>query len=238
MRLDAIRRLWERLRSSQGDPVVLDTDSFTDSERALGHMVLPMLADLESARRTIDDLTRSTRALEVVLRLLPVAAIVLDEEGHFLTSNQAARDLYAGESVPSSLLAIAVRAIREGTEHTASAVSHPNQRGASLRVVPAEIGAAPGPSVVFLVSGAGDRTVEPRKLTTSFGLTTAQARVVALVAEGLTNKEIAERLGISIETVRKHLAASYQKTGVGNRAGVVALAYGARFGQGSPNPPL
>src|SRR5712671_788217 len=114
MRLDAIRRLWERLRSSHGDPGVLDSDSFTDSERALGHMVLPMLADLENAHRTIDDLTRSTRALEVVLRLLPVAAIVLDEEGHFLTSNKAARDLYGGESVPASLLAIAARAVREG----------------------------------------------------------------------------------------------------------------------------
>lgn len=234
MRLDAIRRLWDRLRTSRGDPIVLDTDSFTDSERAIGRMVLPLLADLEAANKTIDELTRSTRALAVVLGLLPVAAIVLDDSGNFLTSNEAARSLYGGEYVPASLLDVAARAVREGTEHSASIVSHPSERGRDLRVVPAEVGGEPGPSVVFLVSPSGDPSIEPRKLTARLGLTTAQAKVVSLVAEGMTNKEISERLGISVETARKHLAASYQRTGVGNRAGIVALAYGARFGQTGP----
>ncbi len=37
---------------------------------------------------------------------------------------------------------------------------------------------------------------------------------------------------VSVETVRSHLASAYRKTGARNRAGLAALAYGARFGQG------
>ncbi len=39
-------------------------------------------------------------------------------------------------------------------------------------------------------------------------------------------------MGLSIETVRSHLASAFRKTGARNRAGLAALAYGARFGQG------
>lgn len=37
--------------------------------------------------------------------------------------------------------------------------------------------------------------------------------VLKMVAKGCTNKEIAKRLFISIETVRKHLKNSYKKLG-------------------------
>ena len=56
------------------------------------------------------------------------------------------------------------------------------------------------------------------------------ARVAALVSQGLTNKEIAARLGVSSDTVHKHLGAVFQRTGVNTRAAVVALAFGARYG--------
>jgi DNA-binding CsgD family transcriptional regulator len=99
--------------------------------------------------------------------------------------------------------------------------------------VPAEVG-EPGPGVVFLVAPDAEPSVDPTELSQRLRLTPMQARVVALVARGLSNREVSERLGLSVETVRKHLAAAYQKTGVMNRAAVVALAYGARFGARPP----
>jgi DNA-binding CsgD family transcriptional regulator len=57
-----------------------------------------------------------------------------------------------------------------------------------------------------------------------------QAKVVTLVARGLTNKEVAQKLDLSPETVKKHLNAVFQRTGVNTRAAIVALAFGARFG--------
>ncbi len=44
--------------------------------------------------------------------------------------------------------------------------------------------------------------------------------------------QAAERLGLSVETIRSHLQSAYRKTGAANRAALVALAYGARWGAG------
>lgn len=236
MRFDAVRRLWERLRASGGSADVLDSDSFTESERAVGRMVLPLISDYEDAQRSISELSEKAMAIDSVLRLLPSPAIVVDEQGRLLTSNDAARALFGGPAIPLHVVEAAARARDAGEERDCALVSHPVRAGASLRVVPADLGERhAGPGVVFLVSPESGAGVDAGELTQRLRLTPMQARVVSLVARGLSNREVAEHLRLSTETVRKHLAAAYQKTGVPNRAGVVALAYGARFGA---RPPL
>jgi DNA-binding NarL/FixJ family response regulator len=51
-----------------------------------------------------------------------------------------------------------------------------------------------------------------------FGLTTAQARVLDLLASGKTNREIADLLGLSEGTVKVHVTAIFRALGVSNRA--------------------
>jgi len=48
-------------------------------------------------------------------------------------------------------------------------------------------------------------------------LTEQQSRVLALLAEGLLNKQIADRLGIRERTVKAHATAIFEKLGVRNR---------------------
>ena len=55
-------------------------------------------------------------------------------------------------------------------------------------------------------------------------LTPTEVRVVELVAEGLTNPEIAERMFISSETVKTHVSHVFKKLDVGNRAELSARA--------------
>ncbi len=236
MRLDAIRRLWERLRASGGSARVLDTDSFTESERAVGRMALPLMAELATARETIAELSEKALAVDALLRLLPSPALVIDEAGRLLSSNPAAKALFGGPAVPEAVVELAAHALRGGEERDCSTILHPRRVGATIRIVPADVGerTGDGPGVVFLVAPEGAPGVDATELTDRLGLTPMQARVVALVARGLSNREVGEQLGSSVETVRKHLTAAYQKTGVMNRAGVVALAYGARFGARPP----
>jgi DNA-binding CsgD family transcriptional regulator/tetratricopeptide (TPR) repeat protein len=64
------------------------------------------------------------------------------------------------------------------------------------------------------------------------GLTTRQLEVLALVADGLTNAEIAERLVLSIRTVDHHVSAVLAKLGVSSRTQAADAA--ARLGLPAP----
>jgi DNA-binding NarL/FixJ family response regulator len=55
-------------------------------------------------------------------------------------------------------------------------------------------------------------------------LTDRQLQVVRLLAAGLTNKEVAVRLGLTPKTVMHHTVAIYQRLGVRSRSEAVAWA--------------
>ncbi len=94
-----------------------------------------------------------------------------------------------------------------------------------------------------LLQGARERAVAPEyvaKLLTAFvgdpaiptqaseslpeALSQREQEVVRLIAAGLTNREIAETLVVSPETVKKHTGAIYSKLGVSNRTEAAAKA--------------
>jgi DNA-binding CsgD family transcriptional regulator len=58
------------------------------------------------------------------------------------------------------------------------------------------------------------------------GLTPRQRDVLRLVAEGRSNREIGQTLGISARTVERHLSAIYAATGANRRAGAVRALLG------------
>lgn len=71
--------------------------------------------------------------------------------------------------------------------------------------------------VVCLPSIAGSGPDEPQ-------LTARQNEVLAGIAKGLTNKEIARDLGISHHTVRFHVSSLLAQLGVGSRSAAAAVA--------------
>jgi non-specific serine/threonine protein kinase len=64
------------------------------------------------------------------------------------------------------------------------------------------------------------------------GLTAREAEVLGLLAARLSNREIAEALGLSVRTVERHLGNAYAKIGAHDRRG--ARAYAARHGLAAP----
>ncbi|MFI6368834.1 LuxR C-terminal-related transcriptional regulator [Nocardia sp. NPDC050630] len=73
-----------------------------------------------------------------------------------------------------------------------------------------------------LAAATGADTPALRANTTSDPLTARQREVIALVAAGLTNRQIADRLVMSLRTVEGHLFRASQKTGINTRDGLTA----------------
>lgn len=63
-------------------------------------------------------------------------------------------------------------------------------------------------------------------------LTRREAEILQLMAEGLTNQQIAEVLTVSLETVKTHVGNVLTKLGAGNRTQAVILAFEAGLAPG------
>ena len=82
--------------------------------------------------------------------------------------------------------------------------------------------------VLNLVRGGSNPPNETDKLGT---LSTQERRVLALVAEGKTNKEIAEQMGLSDKTVKNYLSNIFEKLKISRRS-QAAVLYTTSRGQG------
>ena len=73
-----------------------------------------------------------------------------------------------------------------------------------------------------IVSPALRGTGDPERPGADLGLTSRESEVAALLARGLSNREIAAALFISEHTVKTHLKSIFRKAGVASRARAIA----------------
>jgi DNA-binding NarL/FixJ family response regulator len=73
------------------------------------------------------------------------------------------------------------------------------------------------PQLRAAVDGAPSTPSDAALAARLASLSPQQFRVLALVAEGLLNKQIADRLGVQERTVKAHLTAIFERLGVRNR---------------------
>lgn len=120
-------------------------------------------------------------------------------------------------------------AIEAGAAGVINKSAHPQQIVEAIRRVQSGELAQPAGEIVALLRLAGterERTREVQALLEQ--LTPREREVLALLAEGLDNKAIAERLFISAETARAHVVRLLGKLNVESRlqAGIFAIRHG------------
>jgi DNA-binding CsgD family transcriptional regulator len=74
-----------------------------------------------------------------------------------------------------------------------------------------------------LATADGGAMARPRLLPC--GLSAREAEVLRLIAAGISNKEIAATLHLSVKTVSRHLSNIFTKIGVSSRAAATAFAF-------------
>jgi HD-GYP domain-containing protein (c-di-GMP phosphodiesterase class II) len=87
----------------------------------------------------------------------------------------------------------------------------------------ARAGRLDGDAVQAVLAEAGHR-VSPIRRERPAGLTQREVEVMRLVARGLSNRDMAEQLHLSADTVKHHIQHIYDKTGLSTRAGATLFA--------------
>jgi DNA-binding NarL/FixJ family response regulator len=79
------------------------------------------------------------------------------------------------------------------------------------------------PTLLGRIRSAGGLTARP---PAPDGLSPRELQILRLVARGLSNREIGERLVVSEHTAANHVRSILRKTGCANRTEAAAYAYG------------
>jgi DNA-binding NarL/FixJ family response regulator len=123
---------------------------------------------------------------------------------------------------------LGARALRAGARAVLARTAAPEEIRAAVRAAAAGLASLPAGLARAVLDGQSGDGVRAPVESGERTLTPREREILALLGEGLVNKEIGVQLGISEHTVKTHLAAIYEKLEVSNRA--EAVAQGLRRG--------
>jgi HD-GYP domain-containing protein (c-di-GMP phosphodiesterase class II) len=165
--------------------------------------------------------------------LAPLAAIAVQHRERLDGSGYPAGLSGSAISRPARILAAAdaYQAMREPRPHRAAL--SPDGAATELRAE-VKAGRFDADAVDAVLGAAGHRV--PRRREGPAGLTAREVEVLVLVARGMSNKEIADRLVISAKTVGNHVEHIYGKIDAKNRAAasLFAMRHGLLPEEGFP----
>lgn len=207
----------------------------------------PILGRALEAGTGARDLRSVQRAVLRAIDTLPLGVVVLDRDGGVIEANPFAKasiDTGMGLSTVDGVLASDIGARRVKLRDL---LAHPrdtggraglddvtmlpvprtsSQRPLTLLLLPLdEAGGDESAPAALLFIGDPERpnTFDQARIARLYGLSRAESRVAALLASGYRLEQVAERLGIAYETVRKHLKQIFGKTGTFRQAELVRM---------------
>lgn len=224
----------------------IDRPGFAATDRALLERLMPHLRQAFRLHRRITgaDGVRATSC--DALDRLTMGVVLVDRSGRPVFANAAARRLTAmrdGVSVERDRLcttkaettrrlsAAIAQATGVGVTGAESAFTIERPPGSGLRVVVVPVGRREdaigfevGAAAAVFIGDPDQRAIDdPAWLTDLFGLTAAEARVGARLANGETLADISDGLGLTIATTRWYVKQVLQKTGANTQAQFVSL---------------
>ena len=195
-------------------PVAVVEDSHTTRD------ALKTIVDLEPDLECVVTCATGEEALKILPKLSP-AIVLMDIQLPGMSGIECVRRL---REVLPDVLIVMVRvyedpvrifsALRAGANGYLLKRSTPEEMTAAIREVRRGGGAMSGGVAMKVIQYFSEQEQKTRELDS---LSRRESEVLELLSCGLGNKEIADRLGVSIEAVRWHLRSIYSKLHVHNR---------------------
>ncbi|MFC1405896.1 MULTISPECIES: response regulator transcription factor [Streptacidiphilus] len=191
---------------------------------ALAAAQLPdvVLMDLRMPRCDGVEATRRIRAAHPATEVV-VLTTYADDDSLFPALQAGARG-YLTKDAGAEEIARAINDVRAGAAGLSPQIQRRLLERFAAPSAPSAPSASPAPSGAAAADPAPalPAAVAP---TLPDGLTAREAEVLGLIADGLSNAEIAARLFVSMATVKTHINNLFAKTGVRDRAQAVGYAY-------------
>ena len=187
------------------DVEVVDAASDGEQAVALAERLAPdvVLMDLRMPR--VDGIEATRRLAASRPRIGVIALTTYADDASVLGALRAGARGYLTKDASAEQIAAAIARVAEGEASLDEAIQ--------TKVVEA------------VTAGAEPAAAEPGKAELPDDLTAREAEVLGLIAGGLSNQEIAERLVVSPATVKSHVNHLFAKIGARDRAQAVGYAY-------------
>lgn len=232
-------------------------EQFGQSEIELANTLHPHIVSAYKLSRQFDGIRRLSDDLSDALDLSPLGVFFLDDKGTIRYANRTAERMVAqslGVVVKDGRLAAYWPDAARRLDTLLKAATAPEaelRRGGTMalpspkRTLPLSLTVAPvtserlsfftrGRSVVVCISDLEmGGSIPEQSLRDLFLLTRGEARVAMALFEGFSTKEVAQNLGLSVNTVRVHMSSIFNKTGTNRQSDFLRLmlrAVGANLG--------
>ena len=207
-----------------------DRRDFDERDRAMLSTIRPHLARLRDAAAARERDRALASLLERVADAEGRGVVILGRDGSVAFASPGARELMAAHLPRPAAAGVLPEALADWVGLWRSPGLEPPpafvRDGPAGRLCATWLPGAAPPEPDALLLACQAAPPSPASLA-ALGLSRRQSQVLALVARGATNGEVARALGVSPRTVQKHLEHVFDRLGVRTRAAATARALGA-----------
>jgi len=222
-------------------------ENFGDFEKSLLKQLQPHFQNLVLWLDNQEALNSELSIYEGVTRHLALGTILVEDDGSIIKTNPISDYLLNSEDglyVEQGRLACKSTKLNQTLTKMLAGASSPDGKGKSGSLsIPRNQSTKPllltfkpratseftgavirANNMVFIYAPEMQITGSPLALQEMLGLTKAETRLVIELANGLTVRQIIDKIGVTENTVRTHLKKIFRKTEVSNQSSLVSMA--------------
>jgi DNA-binding CsgD family transcriptional regulator len=234
--------------------------AFGTSESDIVRILAPHMQRAFGLHMQLSELKAQSVGLETAMNMLPTGMVFFGANGKVIHLNPSAsafvaekdgllgthQELRAERAAESSLLEKTIR-------HTASAINGKSvSAGGSIMIsrrsrpplriqvspinTPLAFASEAVTAVAFIVDPSRRQRPPRELLRMAYGMTPAECRVALLLSDGRAPRDIAEMLGVTVNTVRSQVKSIFAKTNVRRQGELIRLLLDSAGSAADPSP--